>query len=107
VRKNGNGALRKRACGRIGQGECRDQSSAKSTRMAPDVLLLSETTNDNRHNVAPTNYQPVIRQVEERNNPAQDSQLVSDSPSSGRSPGGPNPGELIVQSMRQARDMSI
>ena len=65
-----------------------------------------------RHNVAPTYNQPVIRQIGERNDPAQDAQPprtasadtqpTTDTtfPTSPKSTTTAKPGDLIVQSMR-------
>jgi hypothetical protein len=65
-----------------------------------------------RHNVAPTYNQPVIRQIGERHDPAQDAQSSNTasadsqpttnttSPTSPKSTTTAKPGDLIVQSMR-------
>ena len=74
--------------------------------MATDVSALISTSLTNRHNVAPTYNQPVIRQLGERDGAAQDARhppsetTSADVPTSPESASTAKPGDLIVQSMR-------
>ena len=113
---------RKRAemCGRTAVGFNEDELRAELARANVNInqvrnqpvwrrtyLALMRDFLMNRHNVAPTYVQPVIRQLGDRNEPAPDHQGPAETdmssinlPTSPKSSETAKPGDLIVQSMK-------